>query len=106
MRRIALVFLFLCHACVAWASHDRPAKAAKDATAPMTDGEVRRVDRAAAELMIRHAALEDLQLPAMTMLFQVPSPDMLKGLAPGDRVKFRAEKSGTGYRILELRQIR
>jgi Cu(I)/Ag(I) efflux system protein CusF len=108
MRRIALAFLLLVNFQGAvQAGQDRPAPGSRQAEAPpMAAGEIRKVDRPAGSVLIRHAGLADLQLPAMTMMFQVPSPTMLKGLAPGDRVMFRAEKAGTGYRILELRPSR
>lgn len=83
-------------------AHDRPSAAAAD-TAPAapaapaanagesaTDGEIRRVDVAGGRLTLRHGPIPSLDMPAMTMVFRVVAPASIDGLAPGDRVRFRA----------------
>ncbi len=57
----------------------------------MTEGEVRRIDLAAGKLTIRHGAIVNLDMPAMTMSFRVKDPAMLKELKVGDKIRFVAE---------------
>lgn len=61
-----------------------------------SEGEVRKVDKAAQKITIKHGPLQNLDMPAMTMVFKVNDPAMLERVKPGDQVKFRAEDvSGT-----------
>jgi len=57
----------------------------------MTDGVVRRVDAANGKLTLRHGPIVNLDMPAMTMVFRVQPPQLMKGLKVGDTVKFHAE---------------
>lgn len=57
----------------------------------MTDGVVRRVDAANGKLTLRHGPIVNLDMPAMTMVFRVQPPELMKGLKVGDAVKFHAE---------------
>lgn len=58
----------------------------------MTDGEVRKVDRDAKKITIRHGEIRNLGMPAMTMVFQVKDLSLLDRVTAGDKVKFRADK--------------
>lgn len=68
------------------------ALATLSALAAPVDGEVRRIDKAQAKLTLKHAPIENLDMPAMTMVFRVADPKLLDGLKEGDRVRFSAEK--------------
>jgi len=85
-------------------STEPPASAASDGRT--TEGEVRKVDRNTREITIRHAELKHLDMPAMTMVFQVKDPSMLDMLKQGDKVNFVAEKSGSRFIVtrIETRQ--
>jgi Cu(I)/Ag(I) efflux system protein CusF len=72
------------------------------AQSPMTNGEVRRVDKDAKKLTIRHGPIVNLDMPAMTMVFQVKDPVMLDKLNAGDKIKFIAEKSGDAYVVTTI----
>ena len=58
------------------------------------DGEVRKVDKNAKKITIKHGPIQNLDMPAMTMVFQVKSPGMLDYFKAGDKVRFSAEKPG------------
>lgn len=84
----------------AWAATDHaqhPQHAGADASATataattMTAGEVRKVDTTQGKVTIRHEALSNLDMPAMTMVFRADKPELLKDLKAGDRIRFRAE---------------
>ena len=63
----------------------------------MSEGEVRKVDKGAGKLTLRHGEIRNLEMPGMTMVFQVKEPALLDKVKVGDKVKFRAEKAGSGY---------
>ena len=62
------------------------------AAAPQSDGEVRKIDKEQGKLTLRHGPLQNLDMPAMTMVFRVADPKVLDTLKEGDKVKFTAEK--------------
>jgi Cu/Ag efflux protein CusF len=58
----------------------------------MADGEVRKVDKGAKKITLRHGPIQNLDMPAMTMVYRVKDPAMLDQVKAGDKVKFQAEK--------------
>ncbi len=60
--------------------------------APMTDGEIRKVDKEAGKVTLRHGPIANLEMPGMTMVFKVANPKLLEGLKDGDKVKFAADR--------------
>jgi len=72
----------------------------------MSDGEIRRVDKDAKKITIRHGPLENLEMPAMTMVFQVSDPAMIELVKPGDKVRFRAEKIGAAFTVTKIQLAR
>ncbi|MEO7852820.1 MAG: copper-binding protein [Rubrivivax sp.] len=67
-----------------------------------TDGEVRKVDKGAGKITLKHEPIKNLAIPAMTMVFRADAA-MLDKVKAGDRVKFKAEKSGGAIVITEIR---
>ena len=70
----------------------RPTTSGALALARVSEGEVRKVDSAAGKLTLRHGALQNVDMPAMTMVFRVRDPAWLQQLRVGDRVRFVAER--------------
>ena len=71
--------------------------------AAMNDGEVRRVDRDARKLTIRHGPIPSLEMDQpMTMVFGVSDPAMLERVKPGDKIRFQAEKIGGAYTVTKI----
>ena len=68
----------------------------------LAEGEVKKVDKDAGKLTIKHGPLENLGMPAMTMIFRVGDPAMLDEVVPGDKVTFLAEKVGGFLTVTEL----
>ena len=73
------------------------AAAAADKSAALTEGEVRRVDKEAKKLTIRHGPIANLDMPPMTMVFQVQDAAILDSVKAGDKIRFHAEKVGGAY---------
>jgi Cu(I)/Ag(I) efflux system periplasmic protein CusF len=108
MYRILIVaFLVVTAAPAAQASgsHDHKAASAAgqgQAAAALAQGEIRRVDKEAKKVTIRHGPLRNLDMPAMTMVFQVKDAAMLDRVQPGDKVNFEAEKVGGAYVVTRM----
>jgi Cu(I)/Ag(I) efflux system periplasmic protein CusF len=91
-RFLAAALIALGAASGAWAAGapaTQVATAAQSAT--MTSGEVRKVDPAQGKVTIKHEAITNLDMPAMTMVFRAEKPDLLKDLKAGDKIRFHAE---------------
>lgn len=71
-------------------------------TLPMAEAEVRKIDRDAKKITLRHGPIENLGMPPMTMVFQVSDPAMLEKVNPGDKIRFMAEKNGGIYRVIRI----
>jgi len=72
----------------------------------MAEGEIRRVDKDAKKITIKHGPLQSLDMPAMTMVFQVKDPAMLEKVKVGDKIRFAAEKVGGGYAVTRIEPAR
>ena len=75
---------------------------AQAGAADMTEGEIRKVDKDTKKITIKHGDIKNLDMPGMTMLFQVKDLAMLDMVKPGDKVKFKAEKAGGGIVVTEI----
>lgn len=71
---------------------------------PWVDAEVRKVDPSTGRLTLKHAAIPNLDMPGMTMVFVVPQPALLAGLQAGDRIQVTVEKVGGQYTVQNLRR--
>lgn len=72
------------------------------AEAQMSEGEVRKINKDAKKITIKHGELKNLDMPAMTMVFQVKDPSMLDKVKQGDKVSFVAEKVGGQFTITQI----
>ena len=81
-------------------AHHKPA--AKASSAALTEGEVRKVDKEAKKLTIRHGPITNLDMPAMTMVFQVQDPAILDSVKAGDKIRFNAEKAGGAFTVTRV----
>ena len=68
----------------------------------MSEGVVRKIDAANARITLRHGPLANLDMPPMTMVFRVQSPELLSGIKVGDTVKFRAEQIDGAYTVTAI----
>ena len=59
----------------------------------MADGEVKKIDRDAKKITLKHGTIKNLDMPAMTMVFQVKDAKLLDNVKVGDKVKFSAEQT-------------
>lgn len=86
------------------ASHHAAADA--PASADLTDGEVRKVDKAAGKLTIKHGPIKNLDMPGMTMVFQVRDKALLEQVQAGAKLRFRAESENGKFFVTEIQPAR
>jgi len=67
-----------------------------------TDGEVRKIDKDAGKLTLKHGDIPNLDMPPMTMVFQVKDRAWLDQFKAGDKVRFKAEKGPSGLMVTSL----
>ena len=58
----------------------------------MTDAEVRKIDLENKKITLRHGFIKNLDMPSMSMVFNVRDVTLLDKVKVGDKVKFAAEK--------------
>lgn len=87
-------------------SHGSHAAKAADAATEMTDGEIRKVDKENGKLTIKHAEIKSLDMPGMTMVFQVKDKAMLDKVQAGDKVKFKAANESGKFTVTELEAVK
>lgn len=85
------------HAQVSAKDHAAHHPEAKAQAAEWSDGEVRRVDKGANKVTIKHGPLKNLDMPPMTMVFQARDAAMLDKVKAGDKIRFEAGKVGEQY---------
>ena len=89
-------------AAMAQSHHDHPAGVAQAPSAAMADGEVRKVDRDAGKVTLKHGYIKSLDMPPMTMVFQVKDRAVLDRLKAGDKVRFAAEEKAGAYVVTAI----
>lgn len=76
------------------------------AASSMSEAEVRKVDKAAKKITLKHGEIKNLDMPPMTMVFQVKDPALLEQVKAGDKVRFTADKVGGAYIVLTLESVK
>ena len=72
----------------------------KPAMKDAAEAEVRKIDKDAKKITLKHGPIKNLEMPGMTMVFQVRDAallDKLSLLTPGDKIMFTAEQQQGAY---------
>jgi Cu(I)/Ag(I) efflux system protein CusF len=72
------------------------------APADMAQGEIRKVDMESKKITIKHGEIKNLDMPGMTMVFQVKEDALLGKAKVGDKVRFTAEKIGGAIVVTDI----
>ena len=107
---VVIITTFLASAAPAYATSHGSAPMIKEessktvpvAAADMAEGEIRKVDLDAKKITIKHGEIKNLDMPGMTMVFQVKDPAMLNTFKAGDKVRFKAEKTGGAFVVTNI----
>ncbi|MCT4372038.1 copper-binding protein [Yangia mangrovi] len=70
----------------------------------MSTGTVTKVDTKWNKVTIDHGPLENLDMPAMKMVFVVADAAMLEGLAEGTEIRFSADRVNGKLTVTEMEQ--
>ncbi|MES2105293.1 MAG: copper-binding protein [Pseudomonadota bacterium] len=76
------------------------------ASTDMTDGEVKKIDKGANKITLKHGDIINLDMPGMTMIFKVKDPAVLDTLKAGDKVKFHAEKADGAITVTSIQVVK
>jgi Cu/Ag efflux protein CusF len=82
------------------------AQASPMASAEMAEGEVRKVDKDAGKLTLRHGPIASLDMPAMTMVFRAGDPKMLDEVKAGDKVRFAAANVSGALTVTKIEVVK
>ncbi len=80
----------------------KPSASVKSSNAALTDAEVRKVDPSTGMVTLKHGALENVGMLAMTMAFKAKDATMVKRVHEGDKVKARIENVDGTLTIVKL----
>ena len=84
IRRTAAAFAALICATSVWAQ----------AVSGLAQGEIRKIDKTASKITIKHGNIPSIDMPPMTMVFAVKDPSLLESVQPGDKIRFDVTQEG------------
>lgn len=82
------------------------AQAAEPSAPAMADGEIRKIDMDAKKITIRHGPIPSLNMPPMTMVFQVSDPALLEVAKAGDKIRFEAVQDRGAFVVNRIEPAR
>ena len=73
------------------------------AAAPgMTDGEVRKIDKDAGKITIKHGEIKHMEMPGMTMVFVVKDKVLLDKTSVGAKIQFMATNENGQMTVTDI----
>lgn len=75
-------------------------------SASKIDGEVRKVDKGAGKLTIKHGEIKAMGMPAMTMMFPVKDKALLDRVKEGDKVLFSLASEGGNMVVTAIEPVK
>jgi Cu/Ag efflux protein CusF len=64
--------------------------------------EVRRIDKASGKVALKHGEIKNLDMPPMSMVFQIKDPSQLDALLVGQKVRFQAVQDKGAYWVVKI----
>ena len=86
------------------AGHMAMSQAASEA--PLADGTIKKIDRAAGKVTIAHGPLVNLAMPAMTMAFRVKEAAWMDQMKADDKIRFLAESVNGSLTIVRFEAVK
>ena len=84
--------------------HSKMGDMKMDMSKDLTDGEVRKIDKAAGKLTIKHGEIKNLDMPGMTMAFAVKDKALLDKVKSGDKIKFKVVMEGGNMVVTDIQK--
>ncbi len=73
---------------------------------PLADAEIRKIDLENKKITLKHGAIKNLDMPPMSMVFQVKDVALLDKLSAGDKVKFTADLIAGSITVMSLEKVK
>ena len=86
-------------------NHESTHGAAAGGDLPLVEAEVRRVNTRANTLSVRHGDIPNIDMPPMTMTFQVADPALLEGLSVGDNILVTVDRIDGAYTVMSVEPV-
>ncbi len=83
-----------------------PVPADKAAGVELSDAEVRKIDKDNRKITLRHGPIKNLDMPPMTMVFQVSDAALLDKVQAGDKVRFAAVNDAGRLTVTQIQPAR
>lgn len=68
----------------------------------MVQGEIRKIDKEASKITIKHGEIKNLEMPPMTMVFTVKDKALLDKVQTGDKVRFNVVREDGKMVVTEI----
>ena len=68
----------------------------------LADGEIKKINRDSKKMTIKHGDIKTLDMPGMTMVFQIRDTSLLETFKAGDKVKFVIEKLDGAFVVTSM----
>lgn len=104
MKRLKPTLLLASLTCLVSVSNFASAEESKNL--PMINGQVKKVDQSSDKMTIKHDAITNLDMGAMTMVFKASDPAMLKAVTPGEKIKFSADKVNGQITVMKVEKAK
>lgn len=98
----AVVLLLAAQPAAAQSASVDHSKMAMSPTQTMTDGEIRKIDKDAGKMTIKHGEIKHMDMPPMTMVFAAGDKAMLDLVKVGDKVRFVAMQDNGRMVVTEI----
>ena len=101
MKKLLITIALACASMTTIAQTAMAPAASKD----MAEAEVRKVDKDAKKVTLKHGPIKSLDMPGMTMVFQVKDMTLLEKLKAGDKIRFSAEQQQGAYVVTGVEAV-
>ena len=71
----------------------------------MSQAEVRKIDKDAKKVTLNHGPIKNLDMPAMTMVFQVKDASLFDKLVVGEKILFTAEQQQGAFVVTGAEKV-
>jgi len=68
----------------------------------MTDGEVKKIDKDAGKITIKHGEIKHMDMPGMTMVFVVKDKALLEAVPVGAKIQFMATNENGQMTVTDI----
>jgi len=75
-------------------------------TPSVTNGEVRKIDKDAGKITIKHGEIKHMEMPGMTMVFVVKDKALLDKITVGSKIQFMAMNENGQMTVTDIQPVK